>query len=249
VRLTVVGCSGSYPGPGGPASCYLVEQDGFRILLDLGNGAFGALQRHLDPGQVDAIVLSHLHADHCLDVCPYVVYRRYHPAGPLPRIPLLGPQGTHDRLALAYDPDARGGLHDAFEFAAVRPGNWELGPFRLRFGRVNHPVETHAIRVEAAGAVLTYSGDTGPSETLVRLAEGSSALLCEASFPDVPGLPPDLHLTGREAGEHAEKAGVGRLLATHVPPWTDPARVAGEAADAFGGPTELVLPDASYDIV
>jgi ribonuclease BN (tRNA processing enzyme) len=248
MRLTVVGCSGSFPGPDSPASCYLLEQDGYRLLLDLGSGALGPLQRHVPLTEVNAVVLSHLHADHCLDVCPYVVFRRYHPDGPQPPIPLLGPAGTHARLAAAYDPTERSGLRDVFTFAAVTAGERELGPFRCRFERVNHPVETYAIRVEAGGVALTYSGDTGVSDALVRLAEGSGTLLCEASFPQLPTLPPNLHLTGREAGEHAAKATVGRLLVTHVPPWTDAARARDDAAAAFGGPTELAVAGTSYEL-
>jgi ribonuclease BN (tRNA processing enzyme) len=247
MRLTVVGCSGSFPGPDSPASCYLLEEDGYRLLLDLGSGALGELQRHLPLTDVNAIVLSHLHADHCLDVCPYVVFRRYHPDGPQPPIPLLGPAGTHDRLAVAYDPAARTGLRDVFACSAVTAGERELGPFRLRFERVNHPVETYGVRVEAAGVALTYSADTGVSDALVELAEGSAALLCEASLAPAPNLPPDLHLTGREAGEHAAKAGVGRLLVTHVPPWTNAAQARDDAAVAFGGPTELAATGATYE--
>jgi ribonuclease BN (tRNA processing enzyme) len=248
MRLTVVGCSGSYPGPDSPASCYLVEQDGFRVLLDLGNGALGPLHRHLDPAAVDAVILSHLHADHCLDMCPFVVFRRYLPTGPPPRIPVLGPAGTHDRLATAYDPPARTGLRDVFAFTAVMPGERDLGPFQVRFDRMNHPVETYGVRLMAGGRSLAYSGDTGPSDALVRLATGADVLLCEASFTDAPDLPPNLHLTGREAGEHAAKAASGRLLVTHVPPWTDAARVLDEASTAFDGPTELVCAGAGYDI-
>ena len=247
MKITILGCSGSAPGPDSPASSYLVEHDGFRLLLDLGSGAFGALQRHLDPADVDAVVLSHLHADHCLDVSPMVVHRRYGAGRVLPKIPVLGPGGTHDRLALAYDPADREGLRDLFEFAAVLPGERELGPFRLRFARVNHPVETHAVRVEAGGRSLVYSGDTGVSDALVGLAAGADVLLCEASFPDAPH-PPDLHLTGREAGEHAARAGVGRLLVTHVPPWADRERIVAEATAAHPGRTDPVTPDATYPV-
>jgi ribonuclease BN (tRNA processing enzyme) len=248
MRLTVVGCSGSCPGPDSAASCYLVEQDGFRLVVDLGSGAFGPLQRYVDPAAVDAVLLSHLHADHCLDMCPYVVFRRYGPGGPLPRIPVLGPAGAHARLATAYEPEARHGLRDVFEFTAASAGERALGPFRLRFDRVNHPVETYAVRIEAGGRALVYSADTGVSEALIRLAGGADTLLCEASFTDAPNLPADLHLSGREAGEHAAKAGVGRLLVTHVPPWIDAARVQAEATDAFGGPTEMVAAGAVYEL-
>jgi ribonuclease BN (tRNA processing enzyme) len=247
VRLTVVGCSGSAPGPDSPASSYLVEHEGFRLLLDLGSGAFGALQGHLDPADVDAVVLSHLHADHCLDLTAMVVHRRYVVPGS-PRLPLLGPAGTHARLASAYDPADRGGLRDVFDVAAVTAGERELGPFRLRFARMVHPVEAYAVRVSAGGVDLVYSGDTGPTGALVELAAGADVLLCEASFREGRSNPPDLHLTGREAGEHAAKAGVGRLLVTHVPPWNDRAVAAAEAAAAFDGPAEAVGPGTVHDL-
>ena len=110
MRLTVVGCSGSYPGPDSPASCYLLEaehDDGsgprtWRVLLELGNGALGALHRVVDPLSIDAVLVSHLHADHCLDLCGYYVMRKYHPQGPPPRIPVWGPSDTADRMARAY---------------------------------------------------------------------------------------------------------------------------------------------------
>jgi len=248
MKLTVLGCSGSMPGPTGPASSYLVEHDGFRLLVDLGSGAFGALMRHADPAAIDAVVLSHLHPDHFIDLCPYVVYRLHGPAGQLPPIPVLGPSGTHDRVALAHDPGSRLGLREVFGFGAVTPGERELGPFRLRFDRVDHPVETHAVRLDAGGRSLTYSGDTAPCDALIRLAAGSDVLLCEASWADDGSpQPPNLHLNGREAGEHAAKAGVGRLLVTHLQPWSDRDRIGAEAAAAFPG-AELVSPDASYEI-
>jgi ribonuclease BN (tRNA processing enzyme) len=114
--------------------------------------------------------------------------------------------------------------------------------------RMNHPVQTYGVRLTAGGGALTYSADTGPSDALVRLAEGSDTLLCEASYPPGVEVQPDLHLTGREAGEHAAKAGVGLLLVTHVPPWTDAAQARDEAAAAFDGPTQLVTAGAVYDI-
>jgi ribonuclease BN (tRNA processing enzyme) len=248
MRLTAIGCSGSYPGPDSACSAYLVEHEGFNVLLDLGSGSLGPLQRHLDLLRVDAVVLSHLHGDHCLDLCPYVVFRRYHRAGPLPRVPVLGPRGTHGRLAAAYDPTSTESLTDVFAFGALSPGERDLGPFRIRLDRVNHPVETFAMRLTAGDRTLTYSGDTGVSEALVRLAGDSDVLLCEATFRDGPDLPPDLHLTGREAGEHAAKAGVGRLLVTHLAPGADVDAILGAASHAFGGPTERVTPGATFDI-
>jgi ribonuclease BN (tRNA processing enzyme) len=252
VRLTVIGCSGSYPGPDSPASCYLVEApyDGgtFRLLLDLGNGSLGPLQRHAPLDDIDAVVLSHLHADHCLDMCSFYVARRYLPAGPMARIPVYGPTGTADRMALAYGLDPDPGMHEEFAFTDHARGPVDLGPFTLRTVRVNHPVEAYAVRIERDGRSLVYSGDTGPCNALVELARGADLLLCEASFQDGRDTAPDLHLNGREAAEHATRAGVGRLLLTHVPPWNDPARSLAEAVAAFAGGVELARAGAVVEI-
>jgi ribonuclease BN (tRNA processing enzyme) len=246
VKLTVVGCSGSGPGPKSPASSYLVEQDGFRLLLDLGNGAFGGLQGVVDPDTIDAVFLSHLHADHCLDVPSFVVWHRYSGRSSGRRIPLYGPSGAQARLARACDgndPD----LTDVFEFADVVPGSSVIGPFAVETARTAHPVECHAIRLTGGGRSLVYTGDTGPSERVVGLARAADVLLAEAAHPPGPDLPAGLHLTGREAGELASAAGVGRLLLTHIPAWVDEI---GQlfAASAVFSETELVRPGATYDI-
>lgn len=248
MRLTVLGCAGSFPGPGEPCSAYLVEHDGYRILLDLGNGALGELQRHVGLLDVEAVLLSHLHGDHCLDLCAYAVARRYHPDGRPPRLPVYGPPGTAGRLAAAYDPFSRDDLRDVFAFSRLENGTREIGPFTITFARVVHPVETYAMRVEADGRTLTYSADTARSDELVTLARGSDVLLCEASYQHGDDVPTDLHLTGAEAGEHARRAEVGRLLLTHVLPWTNPVRQLGDASRAFGGTTELVATGASYQL-
>jgi ribonuclease BN (tRNA processing enzyme) len=247
MKLTVLGCSGSMPGPDSPASGYLVESDGFRMVLDLGNGAFGALQRHVEAHEVDAIILSHLHADHCLDLTSYVVALRYGPHRGGRRIPVIGPAGTRARIESAYDPMVRKlNLQELFDFAAPKDG--QLGPFEVSFAEMNHPVPAFAIRLTAGGRTLVYSGDTGESEALVQLAEGADVLLCEASFgPDEPYVP-DLHLTGEQAGDHASRAQVDRLMITHVPPWGSREVAVAEAAKTFDGPIEAVVPDGVYQI-
>lgn len=250
MRLTVVGCTGSGPGPDSPASCYLLEHDGYSLVLDLGNGAVGALSRHTEPRAVSAVLLSHLHSDHCLDASPLAVLHRFQP-GPRPGpIPLLGPAGTEQRLLAAADPGSRS-LADVFTFSELTTDDRELGPFRLRLARVNHPVQTYAVRLSAGGASLTYSADTGVCPELVALARGSDLLLCEASFVEPvgsePANPPDLHLTGRQAAEHAAAAGVGRLLLTHVPQWIDRGRVLAEATPVFPS-AELASPGTVYQL-
>ena len=253
MRLTVVGCSGSYPGPDSPASCYLVETpyDGrtFRVVLDLGNGGFTALQRHVDAFDVDAVLLSHLHADHCIDLTAYYVLLKYHPDRPRRRLPVFGPAGTAERMARAYDLPEQPGMTGQFDFQTWDAGqSLRLGPLRIDVTRMAHPVEAYALRIEHAGRVLTYSGDTGPCHGLVEAARDADLLLCEASFVERPDNPPRLHLTGGEAAEHATKAGARRLVLTHIPPWYDPQQVRAEAAKAYDGPLELAQPGATYDV-
>jgi ribonuclease BN (tRNA processing enzyme) len=242
MELTIVGCSGSFPGPASPASCYLVTAEGFRLLVDLGNGAFGALQRYASGGDIDAVLISHLHADHCLDMCSYQVFRTYHPSGPLPRIPVYGPAGTPGRLNRAAAGDSGHSISDAFDFVTLAPGKTEIGPFAVTAGHMNHPVETFGFRLAHGGRAITYSADTGPTDQLVSLAADADVLLCEASFVDGPGLPADLHLTARQAGEYAARAGVGRLVLTHLVPWNGLDATEAEAASSFHGPMSLAVP-------
>ncbi len=246
MRLTIIGCSGSFPGPESPASSYLLEAEGFRLLLDLGSGALGVLQRHADLYSIDAVALSHLHADHCLDMCGYWVARRYAPDGPQPAIPVFGPEGAAERLSRAADPGAV--MTDAFTFHTLAPGTRPIGPFQVTTARMAHPVETYGFRIEHGGRVLAYSADTGPAETLVDLARGADLLLCEASFLEEPDLPPGLHLTGRQAGEHAARAGARHLVLTHISPGTDKQRSFAEAEAVFGGPISLAAPGQEFDL-
>ncbi len=261
MRLTVLGCSGSGPGPDSPASGYLLEAGDARLVLDLGNGTLGALQRHLDPFELDAVLLSHLHADHCADMASLVVYRRYHPRPPydarLRRLPVHAPATAPDRLAAAYATSAEElaetDLSDVLEFHPMIDGaRAEVAGCVLSTARVEHPCEAYAVRVEHGGRSLVFSGDTGPCDGLVRLAAGADALLCEASWPHVtPGWdepPPGVHLSGRQAGEVATAAGVRRLLVTHVPPWFDGDELADEARATYDGPVELVTAGARYEL-
>jgi len=236
VLLTIVGCSGSFPGPDSPASCYLVEADGFRLLLDLGNGALGALQRYAGLYDIDAVCLSHLHADHCLDLCSYAVARYHHPEGPRPAIPVYGPAGTQERMTACYGSHGSAAMTESFDFIELRPGTIEIGPLRVSADHMNHPVETFGFRLEQAGRALAYSADTGESAPLVELARDADLLLCEASFLDGPDLPAGLHLTARQAGRHATRAGVRQLVLTHLVPWNDRQITEHEAGTGFSGP-------------
>jgi ribonuclease BN (tRNA processing enzyme) len=242
VEVTVIGCAGSFPGPGGPASCYLIQAEGFTLVVDLGNGALGPLQRFISLDEIDAVCLSHHHADHCLDMCGLAVARTVHPAGPRPRLPVYGPARTDERLRRAVGLDPGGMMDEAFEFRTLTPGTAEIGPLRVTVDHTAHPVETFGFRLAHDGRVISYSADSGPCERLVSLASGADILLCEASFLDAPGLPDGLHLTAAQAGEHAARAGAGRLVLTHLVAWNDRDSTLEQASSAFAGPLALASP-------
>lgn len=248
MRLTVLGCSGSFPGPDGAASSYLLEVDGFRAVLDMGNGALTALQRTGHLYDVDAVLLSHLHADHCLDVCGYYVARKYRPEGPAPRIPVYGPAGVRERLDTAYKYPAPAGLAETFDFHEWTEGTHAVGPYRLTVRHVWHPVEAYAMRFEHDGTTFAYSGDSSVDDGLVDVARGADLFLCEASLLTEWNEQDGIHLTGRQAGAHAARAGVRRLVLTHLPPWTPGDRILAEARETYHGEVELARPGAVYDI-
>jgi ribonuclease BN (tRNA processing enzyme) len=262
MRLTIVGCSGSYPGPESAASCYLLEADEggrtWRILLDLGNGALGQLHRYADPLGIDAVFLSHLHADHCLDLCGYYVAAAYSPTAPWPRRLLFGPAGTLERLSRAYDVQRNNGspaepghgIPHHFDFRVWQPRQ-QIGPFTVETAVVDHPVEAYAMRITEnvpAGATLVYSGDTGPCHALVDLARGADLLLVEAASLERPDNPPGLHLTGRQAAEAGQRAGVGAVVLTHIPPWSDPDQVLAQAMPHFSGPLSRAVSGTTWEI-
>jgi len=242
MRLTVVGCAGGFPAPDSAASCYLLEAEGFRLVVDLGNGALGALQKYAGLFDVDAICLSHLHADHCVDLYSYSIARTYAPGGPQPPIPVYGPAGTCERIGLIHGAGGDGdGLMKRFTFETLAPGTLEIGPLRITTAHMNHPVETFGFRFSHAGRSIVYSGDSGETEELVTLASDADVFLCEAAFLDGPDLPQDLHLTAGQAAGYAARAGAGQLVLTHLQPWNQADQAYREAA-AFRGDLALAHP-------
>lgn len=252
MKLTIVGCSGSYPGPDSPASSYLIEEEHegrtWRLVMDLGSGALGTLQRFADPLEIDAVLISHLHADHCLDLCGYHVLRRYHPSGKQPVLPVYGPEGTADHLARAYDLPLDPGMREEFDFRTWSPEPFTIGPFSVQAVPVKHPVPAYSLRVSAGGRTLGYSGDCGPCDGLSAATQGVDLLLAEASFEEGADNPEDLHMTGKECAELAIAGEVGQLVLTHIPPWHDPSVVHAEAAALWNGPLSLARVGATYEV-
>lgn len=252
VRLTVLGCSGSVVGPDSPASGYLLSApDTPPLVVDFGGGVLGALQRYADPGDVQ-ILLSHLHADHCLDLPGLFVWRRYHPSPPDGRALMYGPSDTWSRLGAASAPQG-GEVDDFSDIFDVH--HWADGHV-VQFGAlsvlprlVSHPTESYGMRfTDPSGAVLVYSGDTGTCDSVVELARDADVFLCEASWTHSPERPPHVHLSGTEAGRIAAKANVAELLLTHIPPWTSREDVISEAKAEFDGPVHAVVCGETIDI-
>ncbi|WP_436494641.1 MBL fold metallo-hydrolase [Actinokineospora sp. HUAS TT18] len=255
--LTVLGCSGSIPGPNAPASGYLLSAEGFLLGIELGNGTFAALQAVADPFALDALLFSHLHADHCADFSALSVLRRYHPNPPHdPRerkLVVHAPAAAPERFAAAYATDeadrAVTDLSDVYDFAALRPGKIHIGPFEVVVAPAAHPCDAYSFRISHGGRTLAYTGDTGVTPALDDLVDGADVLLAEACWTHAPGeRPVDLHLSGTEAGELATAGRVGRVLVTHIPPWTDTDAVMSEVRAAYDGEVILVEQGGMYDI-
>jgi ribonuclease BN (tRNA processing enzyme) len=252
MKLTVVGCSGSFPGPDSPASCYLVESahEGrtFRLLLDLGSGALGYLQRYIELESVDGVVLSHLHADHCLDLCSFYVVRKYSPSGPMDVLPVYGPEGTGDRIAHAYDLPSEAAMSRQFDFRPFPGEPFSMGPFTVSVARVDHVIAAYAVKLVDATGTLVYSGDTALCASLEEFSEGADLLLAEASFLDDPDNPRHVHMTGKDAASVAQRANVRQLVLTHIPPWHSPEAVLAEASPHFTGQTSLARAGGTFEI-
>ena len=263
MRLTVVGCAGSFPHADSAASSYLVEADDaagrtWRVVLDLGNGASGPLHRYVDPGEIDALAISHLHSDHVADVVVLNVYLRYHPEGPRGPVRLLGPADTPQRLAEIAGSDPATDTNGQFSFEPWADREViRVGPFEIEPVRVNHPIEAYGMLVTGPAegdpsrrVVLAYTGDTDDCPALDDLARDADLLLSEAAF--LEGGPSDdvrgVHLTGLRAGEVAARAGAKRLVLTHLAMWNDAGVSLAEARRAYSGPIDVAEPGAVYSV-
>lgn len=279
MRLTVVGCAGSFPGPDSPASSYLVQAEDaagrtWSVVLDLGSGALGGLQRFLDPRALDAVAISHLHPDHFADLCGLYVYLRYHPGGeqasagpgvgpdaesgpapgPTRGLPVLAPAAAPGRIAQAYGPGPQEDLTALYDHRAWDAGTAvRIGPLTLTPVRVEHPVEAYGIRVSGPSeedprrtVTLAYTGDTDSCPGLDELAGGAALLLSEAAFVEGRDEARGIHLTGRRAGLAAARAGVERLVLTHIPAWNDARVAAREASEVYDGPIEVAEQGAVF---
>lgn len=247
MRVHVIGSSGTYPVPGRPGSGYLIEQGPTRVWCDAGPGTFVALP--IDPDEVDAVVVSHQHPDHCTDLLTAFHAWNYRPK-PRRGVPLYAPQAVWERITsfLEKGPDSE--LYETFDFRPVWTGDEiTIGDIEVRFTEMDHSVPTVGSRWERHNRTLFFTGDTGPGGEWRELARDVDVMLSEASFqggPENKGFAQ--HLTAGEAGQIAREAGAKRLVLTHIPPYLDVARSVHEAELVFDRPVAAAVPGTSFDI-
>jgi ribonuclease BN (tRNA processing enzyme) len=256
LTLTPLGTSPAWYNPGEPTTGYLLEVDGFRLLLDCGSGVVARYLQVFGPSAppIDAIVISHCHADHVFDLVPLKYGLEYGPLKDWETRPQLWlPPGGHARLRTlvsAWDgpADFFSSVYDVRDYAPA--AGFEVGPFEVASFEVPHYIESFALRMQADGASFGYSSDLGPTNGLAEFLRGVDLLLCEATLADPSDEPADArgHLAASEAGELARAAGARSLLLTHVPVEVDPDASLDKARAAFGGPAALASSSESYVI-
>lgn len=236
MELVILGAHGTWPTAGGATSGLLVSHQGHNLFLDVGTGTLANLQEHVGLFDVDAVLISHSHPDHVADLYAYVMARLFSPEHP-PKIPLFVAPKVLERFApLLTDDSGDMKVDDVFEVQVVDAGDdLRVGPFRIATAPMRHSVPTVGVRVEADGATLAYSADTGPVVDLVGLAREVHLLVAEASWQEDGEQRPPIHLTAREAGQAATAAGAGRLVLTHIRPYLDRDLSLEEASGAFQG--------------
>lgn len=246
MRLTVLGGSGAFPAAGQACSGYLVEQDGFRLLVDPGYGSLLRLLEVVAADEVDAVYVTHGHPDHCVDLNPLLRARalRHEAATPL-RVHAL-PGALDAVLAL----DRPGMLADALELHEFGVGEeFGIGPFDVSTRLLPHWLPNAGVRLTAGGATLAYTGDTGPDPGVVALGRDADVLLAEATHvEEVPADSAAYLTSARQAGAQAAEAGVGRLVLTHLWPGDDPAAARQVAGESFGERIDVALPGLTVEL-
>lgn len=238
--VTVLGSAGTHPGPGRACSGYLFRADGTQVLVDAGNGSTCNLQEVTAFERLDAVIVTHRHADHSIDLIGMYYALKFHDDGPQ-TVDLYAPTSVMTHLTAFLSEDTAFQFGDVFRHHPLEPGDrMEFGPMVVDAFDANHPVPTVSVRVSCEGKVATYSSDTAGNDALVEAARDSDLFLCEATWLGPPqDLPPGVHLTGAQAGEYATRAGAKRLVLTHLWPANDPADSLEEASRTFRGNLSL----------
>ncbi len=264
MQITVLGKSPAWQDVDGACSGYLVDDGATRLLLDCGNGVFGKLRRVLDYVDLDAVAISHMHADHFLDLVPYAYALTYAPrqqpvpvdrwpgtdtpARPRLILPPGGAQVIRDVVSCWGNADL---VDNAFDVCEYDPAaHVDIGSLRLRFRPVPHYVPTNAVEVRSSGQGerFTFGADHRPTDALCGFADATDLLMLEATLPRPERAGPRGHMTPQEAGEHARAVSAKRLVLTHISDELDAEWARLQAAESFAGPIEVACEGAVYDV-
>ncbi|WP_149182154.1 MBL fold metallo-hydrolase [Streptomyces sp. TRM49041] len=248
LRFTVLGSATPYPTVDNPCSGYLVSCGDTRVWVDAGSGTLAQLQRHVRLDELDAIWISHLHADHSADLLTAYYGALYADIELAAPIPLYGPPGIADRLAhFLTNTTTRSPVESAFAVEELHDGHHvRVGALTLTSRAVAHGIPSFALRVDAAGRSLVYSGDTAPCPALTSLAEDCDVLLCEADSAQAPTEGEQVHHTPEDAGDTAGAARARRLVVTHVGRFLTPRQAVERASARFAGPVDHAEPGATF---
>ncbi len=208
-----------------------------RVWVDAGSGSLANLLRHAPLDEIDALWVSHMHADHCSDL-PLLYYAlKYGHGRRAAPLPVFGPAGWVDHLGRMLTDDAGRDVRDTLDVRVLRDDvPTRVGTLDLTPVRTLHSVETYAVRATDGTSTIAYSADTGPCDALGRLADRADLFLCEAAWRERPSGVPPIHSTPAEAGVWAARAGARRLVLTHLRPDAEPAAWARDAAERYGAP-------------
>lgn len=235
LKLTIVGCWGGYPKVNEASTGYLLEHDGYKLMIDFGSGILSKLQNFVQPEELDALVLSHYHPDHVADigVLQHARLIQGFLGKKSPQLPIYGhTQDKQEFSKLTYKNITKGVAYDPKK-------KLEVGPFSITFLSAVHPIPCYAMRIEAGGKSLVYTGDTSYKEEFVSFASGADLLLSECNFYGSQDGKGAGHMNSLDNGRLANGAGVKQLVLTHLPHYGELDQLVSEAATEFAGPISL----------
>lgn len=249
VKVTVLGSAGSHPGNGRACSSYLVSAGDHHLLLDCGNGSVANLLDAVDPAELDGVIISHLHPDHFADLYGLHYALKFHKDG-AKTVDVYAPDGARELITAVLLGDAADSFNRHLPLHVAAAGErLEIGPFEIELFAANHPIETLASRVRIDGRIIAYSGDSGGSEEIIECALDADLFICDSTWlsQDAP-FPEGVHMTGTEAGQHADQAGVQCLMVTHVFPQRVPEQVAADAQTVYEGYVLIAEDREEYEL-
>lgn len=235
VKLTVVGYWGGYPGVNEATSGYLVEKDGFSLLIDCGSGVLSKLQNYISPEKISAVILSHYHHDHIADIGPLQYARLISSfiGKKTNNLPIYAPKGVEpEQFVKLTHAHTTGVAYDPQETVSI-------GPFEISFMQTAHPVACYAMRITDGEKVIIYTADSSYKQEFSSFANKADLLICECNLYKHQNGKNQGHMNSHDAGTIAKDAGVSKLLLTHLPHFGDVNLLPEEASEIYNG--EIIL--------